>query len=345
MRLLFDVLHPAHVHFFRNLAGEVVEQGGEVLFTARHKEVTVDLLQAHDLPHEILSGNGGGAVGLAQELVLRSARLTRVCRRFRPDALLGIMGPCIAPVGRLLGIPSLVCYDTETATATNSWVYPMATRVLTPRAYLGPTRGNQLRYDGYQELAYLHPSRFEPDLDRLRRYGLDEPFALVRLVSWEASHDVGDHGFVDPVGFVEQLSRKVRVVISAERGVPPQLAEHQLQVPPQDLHHVLAGASLYVGEGATTAVEAALLGTPAVFVHTARLGYVQELEQRYGLLYARTRQQHALWLALELVDDPQRTAAVWARRRQRMLDTCIDVTAWLHRTVADEIGARGGRAG
>ena len=340
MKLLFDVLHPAHVHFFRNLAAEVEGAGGEVLFTARRKEVTVDLLQAFGLPHQVLSGIGGGPLGLAHELAQRTARLTSVCKQFRPDALLGIMGPCIAPVGRLLGIPALVCYDTETATVTNSWVYPLATRVITPRAYRGRTRRNQLRYNGYQELAYLHPRRFTPDLERLAKHGLEAPFALLRLVSWEASHDVGDHGFGDPVGFVHALQQHVRVVISAERGVPPELAAHQLLVPPQDLHHVLAGACLYVGEGATTAVEAALLGTPAVFVHTARLGYVEELEQRFGLLFTRTEQARALSLCLDLVEDPERTAEVWRRRRDRMLETCIDVTDWLHAVTRDVIRGR-----
>jgi len=337
VRLLFDVLHPAHVHFFRPLAAEVLAAGGEVLFTARHKEVTVDLLRAADLPHEILSGIGGGTLGLARELVVRSARLAAVCRRYRPDALAGIMGPCVAPVGRLLSIPSLVCYDTETAVATNSWVFPLATCVATPRAYRGRTRLNQRRYDGYQELAYLHPSRFQPDPTRLQRHGLDAPFCLLRLVSWEASHDVGDKGFADPVAFVRQLSQRMRVVISAERGVPPELTEYQLHVPPEDLHHVLAAASLYVGEGATTAVEAALLGTPAVFVHTARLGYVEELEQRFGLLFTRTSQDRALGLALELTEDPARTAETWARRRRRMLDTSVDVTSWLHSTLEELI--------
>jgi len=340
MRLIFDVLHPAHVHFFRPLAAEVTAAGGEVLFCARHKEVTVDLLQAADLPHEILSGIGGGAAGLARELVVRSARLASVCRRFRPDALAGIMGPCIAPVGRALGIPALVCYDTETATATNSWVFPLATCVATPRAYRGRTRPNQRRYDGYQELAYLHPSRFTPDPARLRPHGLEPTFALLRLVSWEASHDVGDKGFADPVAFVHQLSQRMRVVISAERGVPPQLAEYQLRVPPEDLHHVLAAASLYVGEGATTAVEAALLGTPAVFVHTARLGYVEELEQRFGLLFTRSSQERALGLALDLTEDPAHTAEVWSRRRQRMLDTSVDVTSWLHSTLSELTSSR-----
>ncbi len=326
LRLLVDVLHPAHVHFFRPLAGHVVAGGGEVLFTGRHKEVTVDLLEAYGLPHEVLSAIGGGAPGLARELGARSMRLTRTCRRFEPHVLAGIMGPTIAPVGRLLRIPALVCYDTETAMATNSWVFPLATRVLVPRAWAGRDRWNMVRYDGYQELAYLHPERFTPDPAVLDRLGLDEPFALVRLVSWEASHDIGDSGFGDPVAFVRALARRIRVVVSAERGVPDELRPLRLDMPPQDLHHVLGGASLVVGEGATTAVEAAVLGTPAVFVHTAVLGYVRELSERFGLLFVETEQARALRRCLELVEDPVHTAEVWARRRQRMLDTCVDVT-------------------
>ena len=90
-----------------------------------------------------------------------------------------------------------------------------------------------------------------------------------------------------------------------------------------------------MGEGATTAVEAALLGTPAVFVHTARLGYVEELEQRFGLLFTRTSQDRALGLALDLTEDPDHTAQVWARRRRRMLDTSVDVTSWLLSTLRE----------
>ncbi len=342
MRLLFDVLHPAHVHFFRPLAEQVRARGGEVLFAARRKEVTVDLLAAFDLPHRELSGIGGGPLGLARELGERTVRLTSLCREFEPDALLGIMGPCIAPVGRLLGIPTLVCYDTETATATNRWVFPLATAVLTPRSWRGRPRRNQRLYDGTQELAYLHPERFTPEPGRLEPLGLggDEPFALVRFVSWEASHDLGDRGFGDREGFVRALADQVRVVISSERGIPEGLRRWSLDLPPEDLHQVLAGAALVVGEGATTAAEAAVLGTPAVFVHSARLGYMDELEQRFGLLYRRTRQAEALRLCLDLLGDPAQTAAAWARRRARMLDASVDVTDWLARTVEDVVGKR-----
>lgn len=335
MRLLFDVLHPAHVHFFRPLAEECVKRGGSVLFTAREKDVTLQLLQAFDLPHEVLTGIGGGKLGLVREMAVRTGKLIRRVRRFKPDLLLGIMGPIIAPVSRVTGVPSWVWYDTETATATNRFVYPLCHRLFLPRGYAGPAPAKAERYPGYHELSYLHPGRFtvDPSVRAEAAVGPDEPFAVVRLVSWEASHDVGDTGFSDPGTFVRALAERTRVVITGERGVPRDLQGWALTLPPHRLHHLLAEASLYVGEGATMAAEAAILGTPAVFVHTARLGYMLELERRYGLLVNTPSQDAASKAVHSWLDDPEGTATEWARRRDEMLADTIDVGQQLIDTV------------
>jgi len=340
MRLLFDVLHPAHVHFFRHLAETAMAEGGEVLFSARAKDVTLDLLRHHDLPHEELTGIGGGMVGLAKELAVRTAKLAVRARRFKPDLMLGIMGPVIAPLGRVMRVPSWVFYDTETAKLTNQYVYPLCSRLYLPDAYMGPAPRKAIRYPGYHELAYLHPSRFTVDAGVRAEAGLsDEPFAVVRIVSWEASHDVGDTGFSDPVAFVKWLSSRIRVVVSGERGVPDGIKQWALTLPPWRIHHLLGEASLYVGEGATMAAEAAILGTPAVFVHTARLGYMVELEERYGLLWNTPSQDKARQHASGVLDDLDAAGADWARKRGAMLDERIDVGEWLVDQVRAAVGS------
>ena len=82
MRLLIDALHPAHVHFFRHLAETVRNEGGEVYFTARQKDVTIELLEAFDLPFEVLTRIGGGFKGLIREMAVRTAKLTRRVQSF-----------------------------------------------------------------------------------------------------------------------------------------------------------------------------------------------------------------------------------------------------------------------
>ena len=77
------------------------------------------------------------------------------------------------------------------------------------------------------------------------------------------------------------------------------------------------------------AAEAAILGTPAVFMHTARLGYMLELEDRYSLLWNTASQKVAEDRAFEVLDDLDAAAATWAERRQVMLDSKLDVGEWM----------------
>jgi predicted glycosyltransferase len=333
MRLLVDILHPGHVHFFRHVIAEMTERGDEVLVTARRKEVALDLLDAFDIPHIVLSDQATGTVGLTKEWAARTTRLGSMARKFSPDVLLGIMGVSIAPVGRLLRRPALVFYDTEVATQTNRFVYPMASAVITPDCYNAPVRGKHITYPGYHELAYLHPNRFTPSIERLDAFGLapDEPFSVVRFVSWESSHDGGEVALdaAQKTALVERLQRHGRIVISSEGRLPPPLESLRLAGPVEDIHHVLAYATLTVGESSTMASESAVLGTPAIHVGQTSRGYVDDLERRYGLI--EHFQPEGFDAALNAAEhataepDPERAESA----RSRMLADKIDVTSWM----------------
>jgi predicted glycosyltransferase len=333
MRLLVDILHPGHVHFFRHVIAEMTERGDEVLVTARRKEVAVDLLDAFDIPHIVLSDQATGTVGLTKEWASRTTRLGSMARKFSPDVLLGIMGVSIAPVGRLLRRPALVFYDTEVATQTNRFVYPMASAVITPDCYNAPVRGNHITYPGYHELAYLHPNRFTPSTDRLGAFGLspDEPFTVVRFVSWESSHDGGEVALdtAQKVALVERLQQYGRVVISSEGRIPPPLESLRLTGPVEDVHHVLAYATLTIGESSTMASESAVLGTPAIHVGETSRGYIDDLQHRYGLVKHFQPKEFgaALIAAEEAVAHPNPERA--GNARSRMLADKIDVTSWM----------------
>jgi len=45
VKILIDIGHPAHVHFFSRFAREMLTKGHEILFTSREKDVTIDLLK------------------------------------------------------------------------------------------------------------------------------------------------------------------------------------------------------------------------------------------------------------------------------------------------------------
>jgi len=342
MRILIDLLHPAHVHFFRNFRTEMSERGHEVCITARNKDRSVELLDAMGLPYEQISEQKSGK-GLTVEMAQRTVRLMKVMHRFRPDVMTGIMGPSIAAAGALRRVPAVVFYDTEFAVQTNRFVYPLAHSVCTPDCYQARVRGRHRQYAGYHELAYLHPDRFRPDLARLTRFGVSpgEPYSIVRFVSWQAVHDRNEQGLSGKQKrqLVETLQRRGRVLVSSEAPLSPDLADLAVRGPVEDIHHLIAHAELVVGESATMSSEAAVLGVPAVFIATTGRGYTDDEERRYGLVRHFTEDQYDL--AVSAVEELQATPRdTWRAARERLLDDKIDVTQWMVDYFETTFGAR-----
>ena len=67
----------------------------------------------------------------------------------------------------------------------------------------------------------------------------------------------------------------------------PQFEQYRIKINPLDMHHVMAFASLYIGDSQTMAAEAGVLGVPFVRFNdfVGRIGYLRELEDKYELGY------------------------------------------------------------
>lgn len=344
MRILLDVTHPADVHFFSRPIARWRAEGHAVDVLARDKDVALALLRRLQIAATPLGRAGRGLLGLAFELLARQARVARRMRATRPDVVAAFGGTFVAYPARRLGVRSVIFTDTENARVSNGITLPFASLVCTPRCYPGRVRAPHLRYQGYKELSYLHPRYFTPDRAALAALGLQpyERFALVRLVAWGSGHDFFDHGLVDAVSAIRRLERQARVVISAEGALPAALEALRFRGPVESLHHLLAFAALVLGESPTVATEAAVLGTPAVLISTSRRSYVDELQQRYGLISFHGDRRHgqaeALARAEELLGDPQARER-HQERRARMLAEQEDVAEFVTDVVLGRRGA------
>ncbi len=334
MRILVDLLHPAHAHVFRAFHREMEGRGHELLVVSRHKDVTEDLLDAWALPHETIGCAGRGALGLAGEGALRLIRLARIARRLRPDVMIGCMGPVLAPVARALRIPSIVLYNNESAAVANRIAQRWATVYITPASFrtkgLHGVRGRHVAHPAFHEIAYLHPDRFRPDRSALAEAGLDarEPFLVVRFPALVSSHDRGVRGIAAPETLVRALEEFGRVVISSEAPLPPSLASHRLAIAPHRFHDVLAFARLQIGESATLAAEAAVLAVPSLYVASSPRGTLDHLRDDHGLVATPATLEAALVEVRRLLSDPTDRAERIARR-DRLLRQTGDFTAWL----------------
>jgi hypothetical protein len=334
MRYLIDLQHPAHLHFFRNLAARLVEEGHLVMFAGRKKDVLLDLARQYNLDIRVLSTAKTGLLKMAFEVVEHQTRLLALIRSFRPHAMLAVAGTFIGLPGFLTRTPTYVFYDTEHATISNLLAYPFATCVYVPKCYRKTIRWRHKRYNGYHELAYLHPTLFTPDPAVLAEAGLekDQLFSIVRFVAWKAAHDLGLRGFTNAnkIHAVRALSRFGPVFVVAEDRVPLELESHLCRLPVGRIHHLMAYAALIFGESATMASEGAILGIPGVYVDPVGRGYTDEQERDYGLVYNFTpeKQEEAIAKAVDILSAYDRV--VWQQRRQRLLQVKIDVNLLLY---------------
>lgn len=336
MRILVQIAHPAHVHFYRHFITECESRGVETKVTVREKEIATELLDQFGIDYDLIftidNESPIGAIGqLKYELKTLKAVLS-----FDPDVITGIGGTAASHVGLLTGTESIIFTDSEGAPLANKITIPFADTICTPDGYGEDYGENHIRYDGYHELAYLHPDRFEAKPNALRDYGVDpnERYFVVRFISWGAQHDVGHHGL--SIGqkrtLVSELADHGTVYITSEGELPGDLEGYQLPVPPHMIHSLLASADMYVGDSQTMATEAALLGTPSIrsnsFAGEDDMSNFVELEEGYGLLFSTPDGQEAIKKAKTWVRESN-LQSKWEDRREKLLEEKIDVTDFL----------------
>ncbi len=332
MRIVVDIGHPAHVHFFKNFIHESRHRGHDILITAADKDVAFELLDDYGLEYVKLGSTGRSLWRKIVSVPTLDWKLWRAVRRFDPDLFLGLGSIRATHVAKVLGKHSIIFNDTEATIKEHILYYPFADRVVSPRCFGRNFGAKHIRYDGYHELAYLHPDRFEPNprvLDELG-IGRHEKIFIVRFIAWEATHDIGQKGF-DLEGkrnIVKRLNKEGRVIITSEGKLPDDLYPYQMSISPTKMHDVLAFASMYVGEGATMASEAAVLGVPVVFLSTLVHNYLHEQADKYQLIHVFNMQRPAIVKMRELLEQSD-LKEEYQRRRQKMLADKIDVTAFM----------------
>lgn len=337
-RVVVTIQHPAHVHFFRHAIGELRERGYEVRVLVRERELVRELLEHYGIAHRRIAGSVESPLGLLAVQPRYEYEILRRVRRLEPAAIVGIGEPAVAHAGSIVDGEGILFTDTEHAALQNAVSLPLADRVYTPTAFWDDYGHHHRRYPGYHELAYLHPDRFVPDPVELTGTDEEEPLVVVRLVSWTAAHDVGRSGLADLERVVAGLERfGAAVRVTAEGRLPPALEARRLATAPDRIHDLLARADLFLGEGATMAIESALLGTPAIYVSGLRAGVLEELEGRYRLLRwlsEGARSADVLAHARELLRVREST---WARRRRRVLEETVDTTDVVVGAVEDAV--------
>lgn len=350
--------HPAHFHMLKHTAENLKRDGHQVFVVIKKKDILETLCQDAGLEYfKIREGRGDSKWGLVKSVLGMEYHMWQFIRRNKIDLLIGSTLSFTA--AKISQIPVIAMGEDDADVVPNyaKLVYPFASVVLTPDSCNnGKWETKSSKYPSYHELAYLHPSHFSPDEKVVTRYGIDitKPYFVIRFASLHAHHDTGIKGINTEIAqrLIDILSPHGRIYITSERPLEPQFEQYRIKINPLDMHHVMAFASLYIGDSQTMAAEAGVLGVPFVRFNdfVGRIGYLRELEDVYQLGYGihasalsvdspirkhdgsiQPSGTDALYQAVEqlVAMDAAERRALYQQRRQKMLSDKIDCAKFL----------------
>ncbi len=331
--------HPAHFHLFKNVVTNLQERGHQTRILIKNKDILEDLLKGSSMEYTNIlpKGRKDSKISIALGLLIREKELFKIVLDDRPDVMIGTSAE-IGHIGRLLNIPSIAVNedDFDAVPLFSNFTYPFVNHILAPAVCrVGHWKNKTIAYEGYHELAYLSPTYFQQCEKREMSLDLSkERFFILRFAKLSAHHDAGKTGLTTGIAqnVIDLLKPHGRIYITAERALEPQFEKYRTRINPLDIHHALSHADLYLGDSQTMAAEAAVLGTPSLRFNdfVGRLGYLEELEHKYGLTYGiRTTEPRRLYEMIEKLLYTPNLQEEWQVRRSKMLADKIDVTAFM----------------
>ena len=335
MKFFFDIGHPAHVHYFKNLIQRLKAKGHSVIISSRDKEMAHYLLKQLNLDYY---NRGRGAEGLMGKIIYTikaDIQLFRYAKYHNPDLFISFGSPYAAHVASLMGKPHIVLDDTENASIGQFLYRPFSDVILTPDSFEKDFGKKHVRFSSYMELSYLHPNVFTPDESIFNCLNISpgQQYVLMRFVGWGAVHDIGHKGLTlaNKIKVVNEISKYARVFISSEKALPEELQKYELKIPKHLIHLVIAYSSMFYGESATMASESAVLGVPAIYIDNEGRGYTHEQEKKYGLVFnfteSREDQEMSINKAIEIISRYDNVK--WKSAKETLLEDKIDLTSFM----------------
>tara|TARA_Y100001970_G_scaffold293438_1_gene440203 strand:- start:8756 stop:9841 length:1086 start_codon:yes stop_codon:yes gene_type:complete len=335
MKILIDINHPAHVHYFKNMIKIMKNSGVIFKIISRNKEIEHYLLDQYKISY-IDRGVGGSSFFSKFIYFFYAIYFTLIqLFKFKPDYVISFGTPYPAIASYIMRIDHISINDTEHAKLHHFLTNPFSRVILTPSCYKGSLGKKQIRFNSFMELSYLSDPYFVPseNIFNILKINKTDKYVIIRFVSWNAVHDKGHTGLTleNKIKAVLEFSKYAKVFISSEGVLPEKLEKYRIKIPPEMMHDALAYSSLFYGESATMASESICLGTPAIYLDNDGRGYTDEQENKYNLVFnyneSSIDQLASIKKGIELLTEEN--FGLFKDRKNKMLNDKIDLTKFL----------------
>lgn len=282
MKILIDINHPAHVHYYRNFIKLMEVKGHQFCVINRDSKMINQLLDIYGIEHTIRNKRPEkkGTIASLMNLVKMTLWCIRKSFSFHPDMYMGFASVPCAITSWLFRKPSVLIDDTEHNALNHKLYMPVCSAVLTP-FYFKKDLGNskkQIRFNAYVEQLYLHSAYYDNKEDVLEDLNVKpNEYVIVRYVAYDAHHDLNAHPLSEDTKkkIVSEIAKRYRLFVSLEKGVDdPFYDDYLLKISPEKMHDLEANAKFMVTEGATMASEAFVLGVPYLYLNPLMVGYI-----------------------------------------------------------------------
>lgn len=331
MKVLIDAGHPAHIHYFKNLAHELIKEGNSVLFTCREREFEKELLKANGFEFISLGKHFSSLAGKIFGLIKFDLQLTKIALKFKPDIFVSSGSMYAAHASFILRKPHITFEDTGNMEQIRLYK-PFTKMIFTPNALPQKFGKKQIRYEGFHQSFYLHPNYFKKKIDFREKFDIakNESIFLLRLVSLNATHDLklDNIGDEDLEWLINFLDNNGHLFISSEKPLKKNLERFKLKINPHEIHDFIACCDLVVGESGAMTNEAAYLGIPNILV-----GYpgikVHEKFSKLGLKYHFNKMDEKVINHIkEMVDNLDSEKKKFRENSQKYIQNSVNLTQY-----------------
>ena len=329
--VVFDMMHPAHINFFKNVMRRLHTEGYDVRLVGLQRGKVPAILQRElpEFPLTLIGRHRGTTFSILWEAnVMKFAKLLSYVVRNRPAVGVSVGSFTLGAAMSLLRKPNIQ-FDDDPERPKN-----VALEKLTATAVFFPPiiepHANVYTYNALKEWAYLSPDYFSPDPGIPATQGVVAGnYIFVREVDTGSLNYQGQAaGLIASIS--AQFPEGVPVLLSLEnKSTRADYPAHWtlLQEPVKDIHSLLFYAKAVVSSGDSMAREGAMLGVPAIYCGIREMK-ANELLMREHILHKHAAAAVPQALAT-LIANPN-PAAAQTELRNRLRAQWTDVNRFVY---------------
>ncbi len=289
MKIWFDADNGPHVLIMRPLVAELERRGHEVVFTARDRTKTCQLLDMYGFSYRKVGGEyGRGMSGKVRGTLGRAGELVREMRGSGVSVSYGHGSRALPIASRLLGVPTVTMYDYEWV---NARLFNWCCRaILLPDAIskarcreAGIAAAKVVSYPGFKEELYLGMGEMDGSIAADLGLRPEAVKVLLRPPATTAHyHNPEAETLLESI--LERLAGAGDVQLvylprtDDQRDLPARAGVREVIIPRRvyDGPSLVAVTDMVISGGGTMTREAAIMGIPSYSFFRGREGMVDE---------------------------------------------------------------------